>query len=210
MRYWLCTAALLLPAVAVAADPQPVAVVALNRKDAVSYNKDIEPILNNKCSGCHNNLKKEGKLDMSSYELLIKGGSRGSPIIPANSAGSLLIKLSGRTEKPLMPPKREEPLSPEELALVKLWIDQGAKAPTGGHERPKVIVSAPPATVQPVRGIAVSPDKSIVAASRGNQIHLYNAATGVYMRDLADPGLKGPDGKPVHAAASRPCRIAGL
>jgi WD40 repeat protein len=39
-----------------------------------------------------------------------------------------------------------------------------------------------------------------VAASRGNQIHLYNAATGVYMRDLADPDLKGPDGKPVHAA----------
>jgi WD40 repeat protein len=199
-RYLSCTIALLLPAVALAADPQPIAVVALNRKDALSYNKDIEPILNNKCSGCHNNLKKEGKLDMSAYEALIKGGSRGSPIVPANSAGSLLIKLCGRTEKPFMPPKREEPLTPEELALVKLWIDQGAKAPTGPHERPKVIVSAPPASVQPVRGIAISPDKAIVAASRGNEIHLYNAANGAYMRDLVDPGLKGPDGKPVQAA----------
>ena len=37
-----------------------------------------------------------------------------------------------------MPPKSEEPLTPEELALIKLWIDQGAKAPTGARERPKV------------------------------------------------------------------------
>ena len=63
-----------------------------------------------------------------------------------------------------------------------------------------MIVSAPPANVQPVRGIAVSPDKTIVAASRGNQIHLYNAKTGAYMRNLVDPALKGPDGKSVHAA----------
>ena len=126
-RYWFCLIALLLPAVVVAADPQPIAVVALNRKDALSYNKDIEPILNNKCSSCHNNLKTEGKLDMSTYESLIKGGKRGSPIIPANAAASLLIKLSGRTMKPFMPPRHEEPLSPEEFALIKLWIDQGAR-----------------------------------------------------------------------------------
>ena len=63
-----------------------------------------------------------------------------------------------------------------------------------------MIVSAPPANVQPVRGIAISPDKTIVAASRGSQIDLYNAATGAYQRNLVDPGLKGPDGKPIHAA----------
>src|SRR5215472_1292063 len=49
------------------------------------------------------------------------------PILPGKSADSLLIKLCGRTEKPNMPPKKEEPMTPEELALVKLWIDQGAK-----------------------------------------------------------------------------------
>ena len=199
-RLFLCLPALLLPAFAAAEDPKPIAVVELTRKDAVTYAKDIEPILNNKCSSCHNDLKKEGKLNMSSYELLIKGGSRGSPIKPGASAGSLLVKLGGRTAKPFMPPKREEPLSPEELALIKLWIDQGAKAPGAVHERPKVIVSAPPPSVQPVRGIAVSPDKAAVVASRGNQIHVYDAGTGAYVRDLTDPDLKGPDGKPVQAA----------
>jgi Planctomycete cytochrome C/WD domain, G-beta repeat len=200
-RFFLCLPALLLPAAVFAADdPKPIAVVELTRKEAATYGAEVEPILNNKCSSCHNNLKKEGKLDMSTYEMLTKGGSRGSPIIPGASAGSLLVKLCGRTEKPFMPPRKETPLTPEELALIKLWIDQGAKAPSGPHERPKVIVSAPPAGVQPVRGIAVSPDKSAVAASRGNQIHIYDAGSGAYVRSLTDPDLKGPDMKPVQAA----------
>ena len=173
-RLFLCLPALLLPAASLAAEeePKPIAVVEVKHPEPVSYAKEIEPILNNKCSSCHNGLKNQGKLDMSSYESLMKGGSRGSPIVPGTSGGSLLIKLCGRTEKPTMPPKRETPMSPEELALVKLWIDQGAKAPTGTLERPKVVLTLPPANVEPVRGIAVSPDKSAVAASRGNQIHV--------------------------------------
>ncbi len=201
-RLFLCLPVLLLPAAAFAADeePKPIAVVEINRKDPVLYAKDVEPILNNKCSECHNSLKKQGKLDMSSYETLIKGGSRGSPIVAGASAGSLLVKLCGRTDKPFMPPRREKPLAPEELAIIKLWIDQGAKAPGAAHERPKVVVSAPPASVQPVRGIAVSPDKSAVAASRGNQIHVYDAGSGTYVRSLVNPDLKGPDGKAIPAA----------
>ena len=99
-----------------------------------------------------------------------------------------------------MPPKTEEPLTPEELALVKLWIDQGAKAPSSARERPKIVVSAPPANVQPVRGIAISPDKSAVVASRGNQIHVYDASSGAYIRSLVDPNLTTPDKKPLKAA----------
>jgi WD40 repeat protein len=201
-RLLLCLPALLLPAAALAADeePKPVAVVEIKHADPVSYAKEIAPILDNKCSSCHNSLKNQGKLDMSTYESLMKGGSRGSPIVPGASAGSLLIKLCGRTEKPTMPPKRETPLSPEELALVKLWIDQGAKAPAGALERPKVVLTLLPADVEPVRGLAVSPDKSAVVASRGNQIHVYDAGSGAFIRSLIDPDLKAPDGKPMQAA----------
>jgi WD40 repeat protein len=201
-RLFLCFAALLLPSAAFAADeePKPIAVIELKHPDPVSYGKDVEPILNAKCSGCHNPIKTEGKLDMSSYETLMKGGGRGSPVKPGASAGSLIIQLCGRTAKPTMPPKRETPLSPEELALVKLWIDQGAKAPAVAHVRPKVVLSLPPTNVEPVRGVAVSPDKSVVVASRGDQIHVYNAATGAYIRGLIDPDLKTPDGKPLAAA----------
>jgi WD40 repeat protein len=179
---------------------QPIAVVKLERAAPVLYDKDIEPILVNKCAVCHSDNIKEGKLDLGSYEALIKGGKRGAPLLPGKSGDSLLVKLVSRTEKKFMPPKGEEPLTPEELALIKLWIDQGAKAPTTRRERPKVIVSGPPANVHPVLGVAVSPDKKYVAGARGNQIHIYETASGKYLRTLLDPQLTAPDKKPIKAA----------
>src|SRR6185437_3290975 len=193
----------LVPALVVAEEKkgvEPIKVVELKRATPVLYDKDIEPILVDKCAYCHSDNIKEGKLDMGNYEALMKGGKHGAAIVPAKSGESLLIKLASKTQKKFMPPKGEKPLPPEELALIKLWIDQGATAPTMRRERPKVIVSGPPANVHPVLGIAVSPDKTNVAASRSNQIHIYNAASGAHIRTLVDPQLTGPDKKPVKAA----------
>jgi WD40 repeat protein len=178
----------------------PIREVKLDRKELVRYDADIEPILINKCQFCHSGSVKEGKLDMSDYESLIKGGKRGQPLVPGKAADSLLIKLAGRTQKPLMPPKSEEPLTPEELALIKLWIDQGAKAPGGKRQRPKVILTALPELVHPVRALAIRPDKAVLAAGRANQVHLYDAGSGTYLRTLFEPGLRTPDGKPLQAA----------
>src|SRR5207249_7751051 len=127
-------------------------------------------------------------------------GKRGQPIIAGKAGDSLLIKLAGRALKPVMPPKSEEPLAPEELALIKLWIDQGAKAPAAKRQKPKVILGALPARVHPVRALAISPDKAVLAAGRANQIHLYDAGSGAYLRTLTEPGLTTADGKPLQAA----------
>jgi WD40 repeat protein len=178
---------------------QPIQVITLDRKSPVVYEKDIEPIFVNKCSFCHSGNVKEAKFDLSSFDSLMKGGKHGKPIMPGKSAESLLIKSAGKTERPFMPPKGEEPLSPQELALIKLWIDQGAKPPTGVREKTKIVVGVPPLSVHPVRAVAVAPDKSAIAVGRGNQIHVFDA-TGKYLRSLTDPNLKAQDGKPVQAA----------
>lgn len=197
-----------LPAIASAQEKKaksvpPIAVVKLERSTPVLYDKEIEPILVNKCNVCHSDNIKEGKLDLGSYEGLMKGGKRGAAMVPGKSADSLIIQLVGRTEKRFMPPKGEEPLTPEELALLKLWIDQGAKAPAVKRERPKVIVAAPPASIHPVFGVAISPDKKYVAASRGNQIHIYDAASGKHLRTLLDPQLAAPPPAPPGAGGGR-------
>jgi WD40 repeat protein len=204
---WLLSLCLLalLPMLAAAQEKkskpvQPIAVVELKRAEPVLYDKDIEPIFVNKCAVCHSDNIKEGKFDLGSYEAMLKGGKRGMPLVAGKSSESLIVKLAGKTQKPAMPPKGEEPLTPEELALIKLWIDQGAKAPTTKRERPKVIVSGPPANVHPVLGVAVRPDKGQVAASRGNQLHIYEAASGKHLRELLDPQLTTPDKKPLKAA----------
>jgi WD40 repeat protein len=181
-------------------EPGPVKEIKLDRKDPVVYEKDIEPIFYKRCITCHSGNVKENNFDIGSYEGLVKGGRRGTAIVPGKSESSLLYKSMSRTVKPFMPPKTEDPATPEEVALVKLWLDQGAKAPSGQRERPKIIVSLPPASVHPVRALAVSPDKSAIAAGRGNQIHIYDAGSGAYIRSLVNPELKGPDGKEVKAA----------
>ena len=99
-----------------------------------------------------------------------------------------------------MPPKSEEPLTPEELALIKLWINQGAKAPSAARVKPKVIVSLPPATVYPVRGIVITKDKANLIAARGNMVHVYDANTGALVRNLEAKNLVSPDGKPAKAS----------
>jgi WD40 repeat protein len=179
---------------------QPIKVVKLTRTTPVTFEKDIEPILANKCISCHSGNVKKGKFDLGSYEALVKGGTHGTSIVAGKSAESLLVKLASKTQKPYMPPKTEEPLTPEELALIKLWIDQGAKPPTGVREKVKIVLIAPPASVTPVLGVAVSPDKTAVAASRGNQIHVYDAGSGTHIRTLIDPQLTAPDKKPLKAA----------
>jgi WD40 repeat protein len=207
MRHLLSLVAILVLSVCLAnADDkkavQPIKVVALERKKPVLYDKDVEPILVNKCIFCHSGNLKEGNLDLNTYEGLVKGGKRGSAIVAGNGEKSLLYRSAGRMEKPFMPPPRSdnETLTPEELALVKLWIDQGARAPAGVREKPKILVSAPPTTVHPIRAIVISPDKSALIASRGNEIHVFDAGSGKYIRSLVDPGLMTADKKPLKAA----------
>lgn len=206
MRYLLTLSAFALAPLAIGAQEKkkeqgPVKVIDLKRTSPVVYEKEVEPIFYKKCIACHSGPVKEGNLDLGSYEGLVKGGKRGSPILPGKGNDSLIIKLLGRTEhKPFMPPRGEPPVVPEEMALVKLWIDQGAKAPTTTKQRPVIVIGVPPANVVPVRALAVSPDKTAIAAGRGNQIHIYDAGSGTHIRTLVAPGLKTADGKAVKAA----------
>jgi WD40 repeat protein len=178
----------------------PIKVIALDRKDAVVYEKEIEPIFVNKCLFCHSGPVKEGKFDMATFEALIKGGKSGPAIVAGKSAESLLVKLTARTEKKFMPPRGEDPFTPQEFALLKLWIDQGAKPPSGIREKPKPTLTVLPPQIQPVRALAISNDKSTVAAGRANQIHIYDAGSGAHIRTLTDPTVLNPDKKPLNAA----------
>lgn len=189
-----------LPALAQSKKVEPVKIIELTRKEPVVYEKDIEPIFYKRCVACHSGSIKEGRFDVGSYESIIKGGKRGSPVVPGKAEKSALYHMLTRQDRPFMPPRSEAPVTPEELALIKLWIDQGAKAPSGERVRPKIIVGLPPANVTPVRALAVSPDKSTLAAGRGNQIDIYDANSGTHIRGLVQPGLQTPEQKDIKAA----------
>ena len=98
----------------------------------VSYQLDIEPILNDKCIKCHTapngiGYKKTG-LKMVSYASLMKGTAYGSVIVPGDSQTSIInMMVEGRVGNLLKIMHTEgKALNSEEIMLLKLWVDQGA------------------------------------------------------------------------------------
>ncbi len=78
----------------------------------------VGPLLTTKCTGCHGELA-TGGLNMSTYANLMKGGSDGPVIVPGNSTNSLLFQIQSTGG-------HFANLTPEELGIVKQWIDAGA------------------------------------------------------------------------------------
>lgn len=184
---------------------EPIRVITLNRKEPVSFEKEIYPILEDKCISCHAGPVKSGGLDMSSYEGLMKGGKRGPAIQPGRPNDSLLVQLAGRTKQPAMPPvkkgSKDDPLTPEQLALVRLWIEQGARGPSIAIERKREFkLGRIPAAIRPIGALAISPDKSTLVASRGSEIHVYDAGTGQFIRSFVNPELRDEKGQPMNIA----------
>src|SRR5262245_14444280 len=96
----------------------------------VDYVRDIKPILKKHCVGCHGSEKQKSGLRLDTVAFARRGGDSGAAIEPGKSADSLLIQaITGAEGVTAMPPKDEAPLSKDQIALLKLWIDRGAGAP---------------------------------------------------------------------------------
>ena len=116
MRLFLIVSAVLWHTVAVSAEP-------------IDYARDIRPIFKERCFACHGALKQEAELRLDTAALIGKGGSGGSAITIGDANNSLLIaRVSAKDDSERMP-SEGMPLSPEQIALLSAWIDQGAKAP---------------------------------------------------------------------------------
>jgi hypothetical protein len=98
----------------------------------ISFKADIRPVLDDYCMSCHvpggKGFEKSG-LDMRSYQSLMKGTKFGSIIKPGNAQDSTLIVLvEGRADPSInMPYGIKGGLSKDKIALLRKWIDQGAK-----------------------------------------------------------------------------------
>jgi len=93
----------------------------------VDFAHDIVPVLRQYCGACHTGAKKQGGLSMNSRVALLAGGENGAVLKSGASADSELIRrLESQDESLRMPP--EGPRVPaEKVALLKRWIDEGAK-----------------------------------------------------------------------------------
>ena len=127
----------------------------------INFVKDIQPILEQSCLKCHNADVSMSGLRLDDREHALKGGDLGTDILPSKSDRSRLIHLAARLVSGLeMPPKGQgDPLTTEELALLRAWIDQGAEWPAGVvlQSREKVSGSPQPAKTDEVSSPPLPP-----------------------------------------------------
>ncbi len=97
--------------------------------EEVDYVKQIKPILAARCYSCHSALRKKSGLRVDTAALLVAGGDAGPAIVPGKSADSYLVSMLTGESGSRMPPEDEgAALTPDEIALFKKWIDEGAHA----------------------------------------------------------------------------------
>ncbi len=179
----------------------------------VSFAKQVLPILQRKCQGCHQPAKAKGKLVLTSHEAMVKGGETGAGIEPGKPDESLLIdNVSG--EKPLMPPVGP-PLSADEIALVSRWVAEGATDDTPPLARDTIDADHPPVYSAPplITALAYSPDGQQLAVSGYREVLVHKADGSGLIKRLIGQSQRieslvySPDGKILAAVGGSPGRF---
>lgn len=102
-------------------------------KQGVTYASDVKAILDKSCAKCHSGEKPKAKLRLDSLAGALKGSESGKVITPGDATKSPMLVSVARIghEDEWMPPKNNkakiEPLSTEQVSLIRAWIEQGAK-----------------------------------------------------------------------------------
>ncbi len=101
----------------------------LSAAEPADYLRDVKPVLSRHCYACHGPDKQRSGLRLDTAAGLRKGGNAGPAVVPGHGSSSRLIQaVTGTGDVKAMPPKGPR-LDAAEVAVLRAWIDQGAKAP---------------------------------------------------------------------------------
>ncbi|NDB77961.1 MAG: hypothetical protein EB141_20330, partial [Verrucomicrobia bacterium] len=135
--------------------------------------------------------KGEDGVNLETPQTIAKGGDTGKIVEPKKAESSSLFRVSVHSSKPHMPPAGNKAgakdCTPEELALLKQWIDEGAT----GQVRENVPIAWQPLPegLNPIYAVAITDDGQFAAAGRANQIHLFHLPTATAIGRLTDGAL---------------------
>src|SRR5262245_42169781 len=98
----------------------------------VSFYRDVRPIIQLHCQGCHQPAKAQGGYVMTAHKELMAAGDLGQPnVVPGKPESSMLLKqVTPQDGKPAAMPKGKDPLAEAQVALIRRWIAEGARDDT--------------------------------------------------------------------------------
>jgi WD40 repeat protein len=186
-------------------------------KGKVSFKRDIRPIFQHKCQGCHQPARPKGEYIMTSRDELLKPGKSDKPgVVPGKPKQSLLVdQIIAQNGKPPKMPKGMNPLSAKEVNLIRQWIVQGAVDDSPLSSRVVVDVDHPPVyKLAPVTtALDYSPDSTLLAVSGDHEVLLHKAdGSGLVARliglsERIESVAFSPDGKLLAVAGGAPGRF---
>src|ERR1041385_8546716 len=208
-----------------------VSLAASDPKDStkVSYYRQIRPILQANCQGCHQPAKKKGGYIMTDFKLLLAGGdNEGAAITPGHSDKSSILKMITPQDGEVRMPKGKTPLLDSEVALIKTWIEQGAEDDTPADAKRHYDSDHPPIYTRPpvITSIDFSPDGKLLAVAGFHEVLIYDSSSAdFYSKGQSGPPLVArliglseriqslrfsPDGQSLAVAAGDPARLGEI
>ncbi len=187
--------------------------------DKVSYLKDVLPIMQAQCQGCHQPAKASGGYDMLSFDKLLGGGESGDKaIVPGQPDKSNLLKLITSVDGKAEMPEGKPALVDRDVQLIRRWIAQGAIDDSPATAKVRYDNQHPPKYTRPpvVPSIDYSPDGKLLAVAGFHEVLLHNAdGTGIVgrligMAERIENVKFSPDGKRLAVAGGLPSRVGEL
>ncbi len=108
----------------------------------IDFARDVRPILERSCFECHGAALDEAGLRLDDRERFLSGGASGHVVVPGNAAASLLYQRVVSSDPEERMPWYKEPLAPQEIEILRRWIDDGASWPEIRPSTPVASVSA--------------------------------------------------------------------
>jgi len=188
----------------------------------VSFTNDIAPILAQKCIACHNEQKAKGNFQVHSFQALTKR-AKGEPVlVPGKPDDSELYQLLVTTDEDSRMPQNDDRLPPAQIALIKQWIQEGAKfdGPDAQASIKTMVASLnfpePPTAYPhpiPVLALTFNRDGTELASSGYHEVLIWNVAETRLTRRIRSLPQRiqaleySPNGKTIAIASGTPGRI---
>lgn len=168
--------------------------------EPVSFFRQVRPILQEHCQGCHQPAKRGGDYVLTDFASMLQAGESGEPSVVAHDpAGSNLLTQVVPTDGSALMPKDRAPLASDQIEILRAWIAQGALDDTPLSNQVTIDASHPPEYSQPtvVTTVEFSPSGNELAVSGYHEVLLFSV-------------VRSADGNSIEIGTQAPRRLIGL